>query len=314
MDSAAWPAGHPASGFAHLLRGQLHETRGQIEQALAELRLGMREFERARERDAARLSASIGFVHLRERDMAAARQAAIEAQVQAQSFRGFVETQAANFAEAREQLEAALALAGRHAVRPAVMREALSRLGTLCWQQGDAGRALELLGRALGLATAAGDTLSAVYLRINLSAAALTLGRPEVALAHARDGLTIALPMRHGYLIAGLSVNAAEACLALGEVDEAERHARLAGAQEEAHAQPYALTVLGRAMLARGDQAGAAATLIEAVALAEAAQDRFALAHALHWLARAQGGDAAAATASRAQALFAELGVKAPEG
>ena len=314
LDAAVWPAGHPAAGFAHLLRGQLHETRGQIDQALAELRLGMDEFERARERDAARVSASIGFVHLRERDMAAARQAAIEAQVQAQSFRGFVETQAANFAEAREQLEAAVALAERHAVRPAVMREALSRLGTLCWQQGDAGRALELLGRALGLATAAGDTLSAVYLRINLSAAALTLGRPEVALAHARDGLTIALPMRHGYLIAGLSVNAAEACLALGEVDEAERHARLAGAQEEAHAQPYALTVLGRAMLARGDQAGAAATLIEAVALAEAAQDRFALAHALHWLARAKGGDAAAATASRAQALFAELGVKAPEG
>ena len=314
LDAAVWPAGHPAAGFAHLLRGQLHETRGQIDQALAELRLGMGEFERARERDAARVSASIGFVHLRERDMAAARQAAIEAQVQAQSFRGFVETQAANFAEAREQLEAALALAGRHAVRPAVMREALSRLGTLCWQQGDAGRALELLGRALGLATAAGDTLSAVYLRINLSAAALTLGRPEVALAHARDGLTIALPMRHGYLIAGLSVNAAEACLALGEVDEAERHARLAGAQEEAHAQPYALTVLGRAMLARGDQAGAAATLIEAVALAEAAQDRFALAHALHWLARAQTGAEAVTTDARAQGLFAVLGVKPPEG
>ena len=314
LDAAVWPAGHSAAGFAHLLRGQLHETRGQIDQALAELRLGMGEFERARERDAARVSASIGFVHLRERDMAAARQAAIEAQVQAQSFRGFVETQAANFAEAREQLEAALALAGRHAVRPAVMREALSRLGTLCWQQGDAGRALELLGRALGLATAAGDTLSAVYLRINLSAAALTLGRPEVALAHARDGLTIALPMRHGYLIAGLSVNAAEACLALGEVDEAERHARLAGAQEEAHAQPYALTVLGRAMLARGDQAGAAATLIEAVALAEAAQDRFALAHALHWLARAQTGAEAVTTDARAQGLFAVLGVKPPEG
>ena len=314
LDAAVWPAGHPAAGFAHLLRGQLHETRGQIDQALAELRLGMDEFERARERDAARVSASIGFVHLRERDMAAARQAAIEAQVQAQSFRGFVETQAANFAEAREQLEAAVALAERHAVRPAVMREALSRLGTLCWQQGDAGRALELLGRALGLATAAGDTLSAVYLRINLSAAALTLGRPEVALAHARDGLTIALPMRHGYLIAGLSVNAAEACLALGEVDEAERHARLAGAQEEAHAQPYALTVLGRAMLARGDQAGAAATLIEAVALAEAAQDRFALAHALHWLARAQTGAEAVTTDARAQGLFAVLGVKPPEG
>jgi len=314
LDAAVWPAGHPAAGFAHLLRGQLHETRGQIDQALAELRLGMGEFERARERDAARVSASIGFVHLRERDMAAARQAAIEAQVQAQSFRGFVETQAGNFAEAREQLEAALALAGRHAVRPAVMREALSRLGTLCWQQGDAGRALELLGRALGLATAAGDTLSAVYLRINLSAAALTLGRPEVALAHARDGLTIALPMRHGYLIAGLSVNAAEACLALGEVDEAERHARLAGAQEEAHAQPYALTALGRAMLARGDQAGAAATLIEAVALAEAAQDRFALAHALHWLARAQTGAEAVTTDARAQGLFAVLGVKPPEG
>jgi uncharacterized protein HemY len=120
--------------------------------------------------------------------------------------------------------------------------------------------------------------------------------------------------MRHGYLIAGLSVNAAEACLALGEVDEAERHARLAGAQEEAHAQPYALTALGRAMLARGDQAGAAATLIEAVALAEAAQDRFALAHALHWLARAQTGAEAVTTDARAQGLFAVLGVKPPEG
>ncbi len=314
LDSAAWPAGHPASGFAHLLRGQLHETRGQIAQALAELRLGLGEFERARERDAARVSASIGFAHLRERDMAAARQAAIEAQVQAQSFRGFVETQAGNFAEAREQLEAALALAERQAVRPAVMREALSRLGTLCWQQGDAARALDLLGRALGLAMAAGDTLSAVYLRINLSAAALTLDQPALALTYSKDGLAVALPMGHGYLIAGLSVNAAEACLALGEVDEAERHARLAGAQEEAHAQPYALTALGRALLARGDRAGAAATLLEAAALAEAAQDRFALAHALHWLARAQAGDSAVATDARARELFAELGVKPPEG
>jgi tetratricopeptide (TPR) repeat protein len=314
LDSEAWPAGHPAAGFAHLLRGQLHETRGQIDQALVELRLGLGEFERARERDAARVSASIGFAHLRERDMAAARQAAIEAQVQAQSFRGFVETQAGNFAEAREQLEAAVALAERHAVRPTVMREALSRLGTLCWQQGDATRAMDLLGRALGLATAAGDTLSAVYLRINLAAAALTLGRPALALAYARDGLAVALPMRHGYLIAGLSVNAAEACLLMGEMDEAERHARLAGAQEEAHAQPYALTALGRAMLARGDRAGAAAALAEGASLAEAGQDRFALAHALHWLARAQEGDTAAATEARAQGLFAELGVEAPEG
>ncbi len=274
----------------------------------------MGEFERARERDAARVSASIGFVHLRERDMASARQAAIEAQVQAQSFRGFVETQAGNFAEAREQLEAALAQAGQHAVRPAVMREALSRLGTLCWQQGDAARALDLLGRALGLATAAGDTLSAAYLRINLAAAALTLGRPELALAHARDGLAVALPMRHGYLIAGLSVNAAEACLALGEVNEAELHARLAGAQEEAHAQPYALTALGRAMLARGDRAGAATMLAGGADLAEAGQDRFGLAHALHWLARAQSGAEAEVTDARARALFAELGVKAPDG
>ena len=127
-------------------------------------------------------------------------------------------------------------------------------------------------------------------------------------------GLAVALPMRHGYLIAGLSVNAAEACLLLGEMDEAERHARLAGAQEEAHAQPYALTALGRAMLARGDQTGAATMLAEGAGLAEAAQDRFALAHALHWLARAQTGAEAVTTDARAQGLFTELGVKAPEG
>ena len=66
--------------------------------------------------------------------------------------------------------------------------------------------------------------------------------------------------------------------------------------------------------MARGDQAGAAAALSEGAALAEAAQDRFALAHALHWLSRARVGAEAVASDARARELFAELGVKAPEG
>ena len=71
---------------------------------------------------------------------------------------------------------------------------------------------------------------------------------------------------------------------------------------------------MGRAMLARSDLAGAATVLAEGAGLAEAGQDRFALAHALHWLARAQSGAEAAATDARAMALFSELGVNPPDG
>lgn len=308
LDAAPWPSGHPATGSARLLRGQLLETRGRIDAALSELRQSLREFATTRERDAARAQTAIGFVHLRERELDQARRAALDAHVQALSFRGFVETQAGQFEPAQALLEQALDLARAGQANPALMREALSRLGTLCWQRGQTARARDLLGQALTLATEMGDTLSGLYLRINLAAAALTDGDAATALAQSRAGLAVAEPMGHAYLIAGLSVNAAEACLALGDPAEAERLARTALAQEETAPLPYALTALGRAQLAQRDPQ-AAHTLGEAVARAEAIEDRFARAHALHWRARA--GDAA--SEPLAAAAFAALGVPRPK-
>ena len=60
---------------------------------------------------------------------------------------------------------------------------------------------------------------------MNLSAACIVAGELQRALDEAEPALATATAMQHAYLIAGLSVNAGEACLKLGRLNDAEHHA-----------------------------------------------------------------------------------------
>ncbi len=159
---------------------------------------------------------------------------------------------------------------------------------------------------------ALGNTWQVLYARMNLSAACILAGELQRALAEAEQALVTATDMQHAYLIAGLRVNAGEACLKLGRLDEAERHALLSLQQEEDASRPYALMVLGMAQRERGQAMQSATTLRMAVETAQKIQDAFAEAHAWREVGLAlKGHDAPASVDAfdRAIALFNELGL-----
>jgi tetratricopeptide (TPR) repeat protein len=147
---------------------------------------------------------------------------------------------------------------------------------------------------------------------MNLAAACIVASEPKRALTEAEPALSIATAMQHAYLIAGLSVNAGEACLKLGRLDEAERHATHALQQEEESSRPHALIVLGMVQRERGQHDQAAATLRMAVETAQVIQDVFAEANAWRELGlalKAHDVPAADEAFDHAIALFNELGL-----
>jgi tetratricopeptide (TPR) repeat protein len=318
LDAVSWPATHPQMAYTQQLRGQLHEMRGEVERAVEAFRKGLRQLTETPAQREAELRASLAYARYRQGELQQAHLHAIEAQVRAQGFRGFVEWHMGNAGEATRELGEAVVLARKHPVSPSVLQAALVQAGVQLWQTGRAAEAQTVLAEALALANRTGDALGAQYLRLNLAAAALTAGNPGLALEHASVGLAMGETMRHAYLIAGNSINAAEAELALGRVDAAYAHAMRALNQEEGSTMPGALTVLGRIQLARSTVGDAVRSLQLASTIAEGNVDRFGQAHALFWLARAcqqlnpPDEMAANSAAEQAQALFTSLGIVPP--
>jgi len=314
LNDVTWPSDHAATGYAQRLRGALHEMQGQIEQALQAFRTGLRALDQQAQGETTRLHVSIGYSHFRQREMDAARQAALNAQITAQEFRGYIEMQAGNYAQARADLEQALALAQSSSRTPRELHiRVYERLGALAWQMGQPEQTIEFCNTAIRFLNEKGDSVAVLYQRMNLAAAYIMLGQHRQALDETQAGMDLAQAIGHGYLVAGLAVNAAEACLGLNQLDEAERFAQLALTQEEDSTQPYAMTLLGMAQHQRGQPAKAEATLRFAAQAAGQIEDRYAEANALRELGRVLGAmgqqDAAGEALGRAIHLFDEMGL-----
>jgi tetratricopeptide (TPR) repeat protein len=310
LNQASWPPAHPAALHTQYLRGSLLEMQGQIDQALSAFREGLSAYEAQQPRTAALMRATAGYVHYRMRDMDAALKQAVQAQAEAIDFRGMVEMQRGQFDAARMHFDEALELAGHTGGNRNLRAGILSRAGALEWQRGKLDEAMRSLRESIEIYEAIGNTWQALFARMNLAAACIVAGEPQRALAEAEPALSMAISMQHAYLIAGLSVNAGEACLKLGRLDDAERHAMQALQQEEDTSRPHALIVLGMAQRERGQGAQAASTLRMAVETAQQIQDIPAEAHAWRELGlalKAMDAPASDEAFDRAMALFERL-------
>lgn len=314
LNGATWPSDHPATPHARRLRGWLREMAGQLDAALREFEAGQTAFVENSRREGARLFMAQGYVHFRARDMTQAARAALQARIEAEDFQAMTALEAADYAAARAHATSALALA-QQLQQPAPGLEAKlhERLGRLAWQSGDPAQAVEHLQRAKALLQGAGDRVGVAYVDLNLSAAHIVARDHAAALACCNDGLEIALALNHAYLLAMLSINAAEAAYYLGALDDAERHALRSLQQEEDAAQPYAFTALGMVAMGRQAWPQAVAQLDIAIDAARNIDDPYAEACAQRWLAQVrqalgQPAEAGAAFA-RALELFEDMGL-----
>ncbi len=315
LSSLAWPTKGALTPLARELMGDALHMQGRVEQALAHYREGLQALREAGPRQMERLHTKIGYVYVsRLRDLAQAREQALIASSQAFNFRGLVEEEAGNYAEALRHYEAALALSAEMRDGRSVRATTQSHLGHLFMRMGDAQQAIVNLTQSLDHARSVGEPVNALYDALNLSSAYVVAGRYEEALALARESLDAAEAMKHAFLAASFAAAAAEACLRLHALDDAERFAHQSLREEEESHRPYALITLGGVAHARGDFAQAERLLSEAINSAQHASDRYAEAHA--WLALARcrqaSGDAAECDAwSKALALSEQLGLAA---
>ena len=315
LTELSWPDAHALTPLARELMGDSLQMQGRVEQALARYREGLRALHDAAPRQIARLHTKIGYVYVsRLRNLDRAREEALTAMSQAANFRGLVAEEAGQYDEARRHYELALALAAEMRDGAYVRATTQSHLGHLYMRLGNAEQAIANLTQSLDYARKVGEPVNGLYDALNLSSAYIVAGRYDEALALARASLESAEAMKHAFLVASFAASAAEACLRLNRLDEAEQFAYRALREEEEAHRPYALTTLGGVAQARGEYAQGEQLLRQAIESAQQAADRYAETHA--WLALAQcrraSGDAGEREAwSQALALSEQLGLVA---
>ncbi|NJM41029.1 MAG: tetratricopeptide repeat protein [Anaerolineae bacterium] len=209
-------------------------------------------------------------------DLKGAKQEALLARLTAEIYHGAVEEHLGHYAQAKTMYDSAISIAD--SLEGCLLQKSLaySYAGGLAWKQGYVINAIHLLNTSINWADKLGDSYRPSYYRVDLSAAYITAGNYSEAIHQAELGLNIALPLHHGWLIAILSSNAAEAHYYLGNFEQAEALIAQSLNQEEATFIPYALTVLGMVRRAQNQYEESIKHLKEAVQFAQDTQDRYA--------------------------------------
>ena len=311
-----WPSPHALTPSARGLLGDALQMQGRVEQAVQQYQLALDALTdvSSRQRKAGHLHAQIGYVHIaRLRNLDRARHEALQALHQAHNFYGSVEEEAGNYAEAQTQYDAAMRVSEALPNRAHVQAATHSNLGHLFMRMGQPAQAIGHLTLALHNAREVGETVNALYDQFNLIAAYTSAGQPQQALAEAREALTLAEQIKHAFLIAGIATNAAEACVMLNQLDEAEQFVQRALREEEERHRPSALVVLGQINQRRGQLPQAASILHQAIAEAQAIQDLLCEAAALRALGdvllKLGQADEAAAVFAQAAMLYEKMGL-----
>jgi energy-coupling factor transporter ATP-binding protein EcfA2 len=317
LRAADWPQTHPETAQAQLLQGYLHEMGGDLNAAQRAFDAGLASFMERNRRVGTHLLMAKGYLHLRRREMDRAAQLALQARIEAEDFQAGVALEAGELERARQHIAAALeqcrALRDDDADAVLIRAKLHERMGRLEWQSGSPATSREHTEAARAIYAKRGDVVGVAYMHLNLAAANIVAGDYAQALQCCEESLPTAQALRHGYLLAVLSVNAAEACYYLNRIDDAERHAMHALEQEEETNAPYTFTVLGLIARARQDWPRAEANLQLAIDGAKQIADPYAEACALRWLGHVLQDqskvDAAAAAFEQARQRFTDIGL-----
>ncbi len=286
LSAQTWPANDTLTPLARELMGDAQQLQGRIEQALEQYRAGQQSIAAMQLRQLARLHVKSSYVYaLRLRELGLARDEAWMALSQAHNYCGLVEEEAGDYAAALKQYEAALQACDAMRNGNAPRADTLSHLGHLHMRMGNAAKAIECLQQSMALAQKLGTPVQGLYDALNLASAYIVAGQHEAARDLALQSLEMATAMQHSFLVAGLAAGAAEACLHLNALDQAELLALKSLREEEDVHRPYALTTLGQVALRRNQPEPARRWLREAVTNAQQTSDKYAEAYA--WIALA---------------------------
>lgn len=141
-------------------------------------------------------------------------------------------------------------------------------MGSLLWQMGDVAGAADAITRAIAIDRRRGAVWPEANDLNTLCAVHITAGRHADALTVAEAAMAIAVKLDDAWLLSVLKANMAEAHLALGRLDEAERLIHGSLSHEQVFIRPLTLTLLGTLRARRGRLAEAETALREAIACA----------------------------------------------
>ena len=314
-------------GEAHLTLAMSLEDQGRIDQAQAQYQAGLQSVGKSLQYQKTQLHARLSRLNLyRLGDLTQARDQSLRARVESLIFSGQVEDQAGNYPMADAHYRSALTMIEQAAPNVVAAQQApqtgflfeksriYAGLGVLGWRQNNATAAVQWLERAIDCDQARGDVFALSQNHVNLSGAYIIAGDYQMAVDAAQRGLAVAEPIQASFTIGGLATNAAEACFYLGRFDDAEQYVMRSLRQEEEGNRPYALAVLGLVRHAQHKFAEAATLLKEAVASAQAVEDKYAEAAAWRALGNARRDEPNAAAAHEAYAaslkLYQSLGLQ----
>jgi len=298
LSRVSWPLLLPATPLARQLQGDALEAQGRIMQALNSYREAWHSLDTSTDLRAVVLNIRSGYVYLnRERDVQKARTEATLALLRAHQFMAHVQLEAGEYVDARAKLGLALSIAERLPNNNSQLARTHELLCAVLMRLGLGNQAIEHARIALQLDTKTGDTMRALFDKLNLNAALIVDKQYNEAVAIAKSAIVEARSIGHYFLECGLQTDMAEALYYLNQLDDSEQTAIQALQHEEDRFRPYALTTLGRVQTARGNYSAAISYLQQALESARQIGERYAEAQALVSLGeahRASGNTTAA--------------------
>lgn len=240
---------------AHLdkLRGDVAEIEGNLQQSLDLYRNSLDTLVGASEERESQLRFNLvrsRIVH--NVDLQRARQQALQFRLRAEVSQASVEEMLGNYALALECLMSAQQVAAELDDGEIEIARVGVALGRLLMTQGKHEEAVAVMEEAMVAFDRAGYLLPLQTCRTNLAYALLQLGRAQASYTVAKEGLALGRRMGSAHHIAGMATAAAEAALALDDLDNAETLVIEATVQEADWHQHWALGVYALVRARRG--------------------------------------------------------------
>ena len=278
LESEDWAKDEQLVLYAQRLRGDFLDALGVPDAAVSAYDAALSTAARLLQ-ESTDLHVRRGMVHVRQRNVNEAWQAARLARYAAEQLHGLVQEARRNLDEALVHYESALSLAQQldHEHGLAETHRCLSKVYGM---RGDLVRSVHHADAAITFYERIGDHVAAMRVRSNLAANYLDARQFAKVIEISTPALSFFQQVQHAHGIAATASNLAEAHFELGDHTQARAFAQLALQQEEPLAIPYALYTLGLIAHAEDNLPEAQHFLEQCRLHAERNADKFIEAHA----------------------------------